>query len=225
LIEGKTVTRLIDENIVFPEIESDINHLFSFLLFSGYLKPLNTYQKKRKTYCELAIPNEEVRALYEKIIASWFSETIRNERMELMLKSLTTGDIDTFAEIFTYYVETSVSYYNLGYDDAERVYHAFTLGLVLWLNKEYDVTSEQPGGFGRADIMLIPRDRSKTGVIIEFKKASKVKKQTLEQAVEAAKDQIVTREYKKKMEAHGVTGVIQLAIGFKGKECLIEEVE
>lgn len=32
------------------------------------------------------------------------------------------------------------------YDDTEQVYHAFTLGLVLWLHKEYAVTSEEPGG-------------------------------------------------------------------------------
>ena len=215
---------MVDENIVFPEIESDTNHLFSFLLFSGYLKPLKIYQKERKTYCDLTIPNEEVRALYEKIIASWFSETIRNDKMELMLQSLTTGDIDTFAEIFTNYVETSISYYNLGYDDAERVYHAFTLGLVLWLNKDYTVTSEEPGGAGRADIMLIPKDKSNPGVIIEFKKAGKVKKQTLKEAVQAAKDQMITKNYKGKMEAHGVKTIVQLAIGFKGKECLIEEV-
>ena len=72
--------------------------------------------------------------------------------------------------------------------------------------------------------MLIPKDRNKRGVIIEFKKAGKVKKQTLIQAAEAAKKQMIDKNYRSRMEAHGVTTMTQLAIGFKGQESLILEV-
>ena len=201
------------------------NHsLFSFLLFSGYLKPLKTYQKDRKTYCELAIPNEEVKMLYENIVESWFTETIRNDKMELMLKALTSGDIETFDEIFSYYLETSVFYFNLGSNDAEKVYQAFTLGLLIWLSKDYAITSEEPSGFGRADVMIIPHDKTKRGIIIEFKKAGKKRNTTLEEAARAAKDQMIEKKYRRRMEAHGVSLITMLAIGFKGQECLILEV-
>ncbi|MBN2440731.1 MAG: AAA family ATPase [Spirochaetales bacterium] len=224
LIEDKTITRVVNENIVFPEIESNENYLFSFLLFSGYLKPIKTFQRDRKTFCELAIPNEEVKYLYENIIASWFSETIENHTMELMLKSLVTGDINLFSRIFADYVEASVSYFHLGDNDAERVYQAFTLGLVIWLNKDYVITSEEPAGYGRADLMLIPHDKNKKGIIFEFKKADKRTQQTLEQAASEAKQQIIDKHYRKKMEAHGVLDVICLAAAFKGKEVLIVKV-
>lgn len=143
--------------------------------------------------------------------------------MELMLAALTSGDIDTFAEIFTYYLETSVSYFNLGNDDAERVYQAFTLGLVIWLGKEYAVTSEEPAGYGRADLMLIPHDKTKRGVIFEFKKAGRVKNKTLKEAAEAAKKQMIDKNYCRRMEAHGVNTITRIAIGFKGQKCLILE--
>lgn len=224
LMENKSITRRVDENIVFPEIESDTNHLFSFLLFSGYLKPLKIMLKDDEISCELAIPNKEVKLLYKRIISSWFSETIEDDKMKLMLIALTSGDIDTFAEIFTYYLETSVSYFNLGADDAERVYQAFTLGLVIWLGKDYVVTSEEPAGYGRADLMLIPHDKTKRGVIFEFKKAGRVKNKTLKEAAEAAKKQMIDKNYFRRMEAHGVTTITQVAIGFKGNECLILEV-
>jgi hypothetical protein len=224
LIEDKTVTRVINENIVFPEIGSNENHLYSFLLFSGYLKHLKIIMKEELTFCELAIPNNEVKYLYKTIITSWFSETIKNHNMELMLRSLVSGDIEQFSRIFADYVEASVSYFHLGDDDGERVYQAFTLGLVLWLNKEYAVTSEEPAGYGRADLMLIPHDKTKKGIIFEFKKADKRKNQTLEETAEGAKKQILSRHYRQKMEAHGVKDVICLAVAFKGKDVLVMEV-
>lgn len=142
-----------------------------------------------------------------------------------MLKALTSGDIDTFDEIFTYYLETSVSYFNLGSNDAERVYQAFTLGLVIWLSKDYRITSEEPAGFGRADVMIIPHDKTKRGIIFEFKKAGKKKNKTLEEAARAAKNQMIEKKYRRRMEAHGVTLITMIAIGFKGQKCLVLEVE
>jgi hypothetical protein len=224
LIEDKTITRVINENIVFPEIDGNENHLFSFLLFSGYLKHLKIIMKEELTFCELGIPNNEVKYLYKTIITSWFSETIENHTMELMLKSLITGDIKLFSRIFADYVEVSVSYFHLGDNDAERVYHAFTLGLVIWLNKDYAITSEEPAGYGRADLMLIPHDKNKKGIIFEFKKADKRARQTLEQAATEAKQQMIDKHYRKKMEAHGVRDVTCLAVAFKGKDVLVVEV-
>jgi hypothetical protein len=145
--------------------------------------------------------------------------------MELMLKALTSGDIGTFDEIFSYYLETSVSYFNLGSNDAEKVYAAFTLGLLIWLSKDYIITSEEPAGFGRADVMIIPHDKTKRGIIIEFKKAGKKRNITLEEAARAAKDQMIKKKYRRRMEVHGVSLITMLAIGFKGQECLVLEVE
>ena len=72
--------------------------------------------------------------------------------------------------------------------------------------------------------MLIPHDKNKKGIIFEFKKADKRTQQTLEQTASEAKQQIIDKHYRKKMEAHGVLDIICLAAAFKGKEVLIVEV-
>jgi hypothetical protein len=73
--------------------------------------------------------------------------------------------------------------------------------------------------------MLIPHDKTKRGVIFEFKKTGKKRHTTLEAAAEAAKKQMIDKNYRSRMEAHGVRLITQVAIGFKGSECLVIEVE
>ena len=47
----------------------------------------------------------------------------------------------------------------------------------------------------------------------------------LEEAAQAAKNQMIEKKYRRRMEAHGVTLITMIAVGFKGKECLVLEVE
>ncbi|WP_248627078.1 hypothetical protein [Natroniella acetigena] len=37
---------------------------------------------------------------YEEIILDWFEENITSQKLRLMLESLTSGDIETFAGVF-----------------------------------------------------------------------------------------------------------------------------
>jgi hypothetical protein len=95
---------------------------------------------------------------------------------------------------------------------------------VLWLSREYAIISEEPAGYGRADLMLIPHDNTKKGIIFEFKKADKHKNLSLEETAEEARHQIITQNYHKKMESHGVSDILCLAVAFKGTDVLVVEV-
>ena len=53
------------------------------------------------------------------------------------------------------------------------------LGLLIFLNNVYEVKSNRDSGFGRYDVMLIPRDVSQNGVIIEFKKVDEDENENL----------------------------------------------
>jgi hypothetical protein len=44
------------------------------------------------------------------------------------------------------------------------------MGLFLWLGHGYQVKSNRESGYGRYDIMIIPKETGKLGFIIEFKK-------------------------------------------------------
>ena len=97
LIKGECVEKEILQDIVMKDIGNSSNTVWSFLLFSGYLKTVEKkIDKEGLIICKLKIPNLEVRYLYKQIITGWFNESIYNENLDLMLKSLTNGDIETF---------------------------------------------------------------------------------------------------------------------------------
>ncbi|WFD12434.1 AAA family ATPase [Tepidibacter hydrothermalis] len=222
LIQEKTIVKQINEDIVMKEIENGAENVWSFLLFSGYLKVIKEDLKMGRSFCTLEIPNLEVKYLYEEIIMSWFKESINNEKFNYMLKSLTTGDIETFEEILSEYLIKSASYFDI--DESEKFYHAFVLGILVALNEEYEVKSNRESGYGRYDIMVIPKDKTKLGVIIEFKKVSKRRKETLETAVDKAIVQIKDRNYRQELVDRGIKNILELGIAFEGKEVLVREL-
>ncbi|MCP5102079.1 MAG: AAA family ATPase, partial [bacterium] len=107
------------------------------------------------------------------------------------------------------------------WEDPEKVYHAFVMGLLLWLSPGCQVKSNRESGYGRYDIMIIPGDTSKLGYIIEFKKVRK--NETVESAVESALNQIDERKYETELVQRGIKRYKKLAIVFKGKEVTIRE--
>ena len=56
-----------------------------------------------------------------------------------------------------------------GKSEPERFYHGFVLGLLVELRDKYEVQSNRESGYGRYDVMIIPRDKNSQAVIIEFK--------------------------------------------------------
>jgi hypothetical protein len=137
-----------------------------------------------------------------------------------MLKALIEGDIEVFEEIFADYVAASMSFFDMA-GDPEKVYHAFVMGLLLWLEPAYQVKSNRESGYGRYDIMIIPADVSRLGYVIEFKKVRK--NETVESAVESALKQMNDLKYETELVEQGIKNIKKLAIVFNGKEVTIRE--
>jgi hypothetical protein len=225
LIKGKDIVKPINEDIVLKDVNKDSENVWSFLLFSGYLKVVHEEFKRGKTYCHLRIPNLEVKYLYEEIILSWFSESINTEKFDFMLTSLVSGDIKTFSKILKEFVLSSVSYFDTGGNESEKVYHAFVLGMLIALWEDYEVKSNRESGYGRYDVAIIPKDQNKIGIIIEFKKVDHDDQETLETAAKNALKQIRDKEYKKELVDRGIKEIIELGIAFEGKNVLVMKRE
>jgi len=103
-LRGDSINSQIDSNIVFPEIDRDDKNIYSLLFFSGYLKCLDKELIDKKYYCNLTIPNKEVKYIFENIVSSWINESFRYNRLELLLNSLVEGDIDIFEKLFSEFV-------------------------------------------------------------------------------------------------------------------------
>jgi hypothetical protein len=224
LIRGESIEKPIEENIVLKNITLRENLLWSFLLMGGYLKQTASRMDHTtgKMYYTLSIPNMEVKTVYIAIVENFFSDKIENRQLEIMLKALLDGDIDVFAEIFSDYVLKSMSFFDMEMGtEPEKVYHAFVMGLFLWLSPAYEIKSNRESGYGRYDIMVIPEEKSNLGFIIEFKKTRK--KETLETAVKSALEQIENQKYETELLQRGIKNYKKLAIVFKGKEVTVKE--
>ncbi|MGG7056940.1 AAA family ATPase [Clostridium tertium] len=224
LLRGNTIEVSIDENIVMADIERDENNIWSFLLMSGYLKVVGRRREGKDFYYSLKIPNLEVESMYEKIIRDWQSESYVASEYNEMLKALVNFDFKVFKLIFSRYVRESFSYFDVSGKMPEKVYHAFTLGLLVSLSRTHQVLSNRESGYGRYDIMVIPKDISKIGIIIEFKKYYEEYGETIEELIEEAKKQIEDKKYETELLNRGITNIKKLVIVFKGKEVYINDV-
>ena len=221
LIEGKSIDKHINDNIVFADIDKKLDTLWSFLLFSGYLTYSNKRIVRNHVFCELSIPNREVAYVFEDIIMGWIEQGVHLDDYEQMLKALVEGDIEEFKLYFEQMTARSLSYFDPVGDEPELFYHALVLGMLVSLNSTHMIKSNRESGFGRYDVMIIPRDKSKLGIIIEFKQLHDRIDKTLEIAASNALQQIDKKQYELEMRDMGITNIIKLAIAFKGKDALV----
>ena len=79
-------------------------------------------------------------------------------------------------------------------------------------------------GYGRYDVMVIPKDVNKPGIIIEFKRARKTNKKSIEKLIYEAKNQIEDKKYEIELLERWITNIKKLVIVFKGKEVFVNDV-
>jgi len=223
LIKGEAIEQVLIENTIFDELEKNEAALWSFLVFSGYLKARFARKEKNYSVYKLSIPNTEVECLYDMIISRWISDKFTNDKLEYLLKALLKGEIKEFERIFHDFTISMLSYYDTGGKDPERVYQAFTLGLLVNLQGKYEIKSNRESGYGRYDIMIIPKDKNKKGVVIEFKKIDDFEEETKDIALDKALKQIEEKKYAQELKERGIKDIIKLGIVFDGKRVWVKE--
>ncbi len=173
---------------------------------------------------QLQIPNFELLGLFRKLVSNWFDRKVAANQLEGMLESLQKGKMESFECLLQWIVEQIMSYHDLG-NEPEKVYHALVLGMLVGLSGAYEVRSNRESGLGRFDVMLKPKDPSRQGIIIEFKRIGG--KRTKEETLQDAMKQIKERKYAVELQTSGVMGVLNIAVAFKGKQlwCTHESLE
>ncbi|MBI4648674.1 MAG: AAA family ATPase [Bacteroidia bacterium] len=223
LMSGIILKKVIETHTVFRDLEHSEEAVWSFLLFSGYLKASLTEISEGDIICDLQIPNAEVHYLFRNIIKNWLSESAGNQRVQQLLHALLNKEVEIFHEILQDFMLSVFSYYDTKGREPEKVYQAFLLGLFVNLHDEYEIKSERESGYGRFDITINHKtDKNKTAFIIELKSLRKVKKEILKQAVRSALAQIEERQYEKELKDKGITDILKLGIAFDGKRVEIK---
>jgi hypothetical protein len=226
LIRGESIEKPVEENIVFAEIEHRDDLLWSFLLFGGYLKCVHKRADAVDPgliIAQLMVPNLEVSGIFTRLVKNWFERRVENKKLEMMLQALLDEDLETFEELFAELVEQTLSYWDPAGQDAEKAYQAFAIGLLVWLSEHYEVKSNRESGYGRYDVMLIPKEKEKAGIIIEFKKVNKRRGETKDKAMAKAFQQIEDKKYASTLLERGIQKIRKLAIVFEGKQVWVKE--
>lgn len=220
LLSNQSVEKIIDKKLVFSDLEIDPKALWTLLVFTGYLTYTKLERIEGYIHCDLVIPNKEIKFLYKDFLTFFLRVSLKTSTSEKLLASIKFGDVATFSLLLQEFVINSMSIYDLPSNEPEKSYHLFVLGLLVLLGDEYQVKSNRENGYGRYDIMLIPKDKSNFGYVIEFKKII-TEKESLEEGAQRALEQIKAKKYAQELKDLGITNILLFGIAFKGKQLLV----
>ena len=69
--------------------------------------------------------------------------------------------------------------------------------------------------------MVIPKDASKIGIVMEFKKVDRDEEEDLRKAGEEALKQIAEKQYRQELIARGIRDIVEVGIAFEGKNVMV----
>ena len=210
LVKGQEKIIYVNENIALGN-NLDPNRLWELMLFSGYL----TVKEKMNNEAYLVkIPNKEIQSFFKGL----FAEIVFKEKSNItsMKAALESKDINTIVRILEKVVLNAMSFYDTS-KKLENPYQTLLAGFFYALDAYYEMKSNSETGYGRADIVLIPRNRKWSGYIFELKRA---KTQNLEKEASKALEQIEEKKYDTLLINEGIKDIIKIGLVFDGKKAV-----
>ena len=230
LLRGETICCPIDEQIVYNQLDDNENAIWSLLLASGYLKVLSYEQMElldssEDVMYELTLTNREVLRMFYGMVKGWFG--VASSEYNAFVKALLMNDKKSMNAYMNRLSLNIFSYFDTGNrpsgQEPERFYHGFVLGLIAELTSKYIITSNRESGFGRYDVVIEPKDKTKDAMILEFKVHDAEDEADLKETVAAALKQIDEKQYEAGLIARGFAPeqIRKYGFAFEGKKVLI----
>jgi len=225
LLAGEELRRELHEHTIFSDVGKSAEHIWSFLVFSGYLKATDPQPDPRRPTRQryhLSIPNLEVSIAFEQFVEHWhrsLSFTATEQLLDVLLDSNWPRLQDLLSELAARLLSC--------HDVAklpEAVFHAFVLGLLAHLRQIYEIRSNVESGYGRADILMRPKTVAyPLAFIIEFKAIKGDADSAI--ATTEALAQIESRDYEASLLEAGVSPehIRKLAIVVAGKHVTVTQ--
>ena len=188
LINGTPIHTQIFEDVTYGTIDVNQDYIWSFLLFTGYLKIISCETFGDETYYDMVIPNVEIKSIYKNTIRSWFIDHINRDSRTDILESVIHADAEKLEDLLCTWLTNTISCF----DEQENYYHGFVTGLVSGFSG-YMVVSNRESGNGRFDLVVKQRSRWHHAAILEFKVVEKYNQMT--KACEDALKQIEEKDY------------------------------
>lgn len=230
LLNEREIVLNFDEQIVFDQLETKENAIWSLMVASGYLKVDKIEYRGilHVPWYHLKITNLETLGMFSEMFTGWFQNTRSN--YNAFIKAMLCGNIK---EMNAYMNEVALATFSSfdtgshpsGRTQPERFYHGFVLGLLVELRDQYEVRSNRESGYGRYDVMLIPRQKNQLAFVLEFKVYDAQEELKLEDTVQSALVQIEEKHYDTELIERGISKskIRHYGFAFEGKKVLIGE--
>ena len=215
LINGTPIHTRIFEDVTYGTIDVNQDYIWSFLLFTGYLKIISCETIGDEIYYDMVIPNVEIKSIYKNTIRSWFIDHINRDSRTDILESVIHADAEKLEDLLCTWLTNTISCF----DEQENYYHGFVTGLVSGFNG-YMVVSNRESGNGRFDLVVKQRSRWHHAAILEFKVVEKYNQMT--KACEDALRQIEEKDYEASLRDEQYENIAKLGICFCQKRCRVK---
>ena len=227
LINRQQIVVNFDEQIIFGQLEQDESAVWSLLVASGYLKVEEIEYRglTLEPWYSLSITNLETVSMFSNMFKSWFAAASANYNE--FIKALLNGDVKAMNLYMNDIALATFSNFDAGKhaserSQPERFYHGFVLGLLVEVRDLYEVRSNRESGYGRYDVILIPRNLDRDAMILEFK-VKETEEKTLQETVQKALAQIEIKKYDAELKERGIPKerIRHYGFAFEGKKVLI----
>lgn len=215
LLNDITINSVIETNIIYPKLKDNQTIIFGFLLMTGYLKAVQTRRINGVSFCELAIPNKEIRTVYNNEIIALLADNIDNGIINQLQQYLITKNSSALQQTLRKFLLETVSYYDTL---KENYYQGLLLGMTGLFTNTYYVSSNRESGEGRYDIQLQPKTAAMPGIIIEIKAAKDATEDQLKALAANALAQIDRKKYDTELRKQSIKTIYKYGIAFSGKK-------
>lgn len=227
LLRGGDIVVNFDEQIVFNQLDTNESAIWSLLVAGGYLKVDEVEYRGEllEPWYHLSITNLETMSMFSGMFKGWFGATASNYNR--FIAAVVSGNVEAMNAYMNRISMEVFSYFDVGGDSSsgepERFYHGFVLGLMVEQAERYEVRSNRESGFGRYDVMLIPKKDNLPAIVMEFKVRNPGREQTLEATAQSALNQIEDKNYDAELVARGIPceRIRHYGLAFEGKRVLI----
>ena len=215
----KTLERIFNQEEVAVRITENVrfgnnlsaSEVWELMLYSGYLTINGKLDDGRYL---VRIPNIEITNFFkDEFLTIVFGNYDKVDRLRDALRDKNIEQLNKSIEELVLYTMSShdiTKYY-------ENPYHMLLLGFFYALDGYYFPKSNMEAGYGRADIILFPKDKAKAGYILELKRVYTKKP---EKEAEKAFNQIEDKKYETLLKKNGVKDIVKIGLVFDGKKAI-----
>ena len=217
VVKKKIIPEMTYQDLASEDPEEKMTYLWSLLYNTGYLTDT---ERAAGGVHSLAIPNREVRLIFEQQILTWFSKAVKSDTVKLrsFCDAVKDGNAEEMQKLFNGFLRRSISIRDSAVRKGrkESFYHGILVGL-MGSEESWIVRSNPESGEGYSDILVeIPDDA--VGCVFEIKYAENKK---FESACREAMAQIREKDYAAVLRDDGMEVIHVYGVACCLKECRI----